>query len=223
MFICGEFSSRERIRNLKGLVFDMDGVIFDSRGANRTYYNLILEGLGLGPMNKEQEDYVHAHAVRESLDYIVPDQMRDKLPEVRESVDYRRVLPSMILEPGLFDLLDAVRAAGLKRAIFTNRTNSLEMVVEHFGLRPYFDFFLCAADVRPKPHPEGMYRILDRWRMEPEHIAYIGDSHLDASAAVDAGVPFWAYKQELPGAEMLVQDFFTLRTCFLREHRPCMP
>jgi phosphoglycolate phosphatase-like HAD superfamily hydrolase len=129
----------------------------------------------------------------------------------------------MILEPGLFELLDTVRAIGLKRAIFTNRTNSVDMVVEHFGLRPYFDLFLSASDVRPKPHPEGMHRIIETWRMDPERMAYIGDTNLDAMAASDAGVPFWAYKQELPGAEMLVTDFYALRAGFLKERRSCLP
>ena len=45
--------------NLKAIVFDCDGVIFDSREANKAYYNAILKNIGLPPMNEEQLNFAH--------------------------------------------------------------------------------------------------------------------------------------------------------------------
>lgn len=222
MELCGSFSGPRHVRGLVGLAFDMDGVIFDSHDANKVYYNLIREKLGLGPMNQDEERYVHAHAVHDSLAYIVPKDMWPKVAEARESVDYRQVLKHMKPEPGLHELLDTARSIGLKRAVYTNRTNTLGMVLDHFGLRSYFDYVLNAGEVRPKPHPEGMFRILEKWGLESCEVAYIGDTDLDAYVASAADVPFWSYKNELLQGDMLVTDFFELRACLLKEHRPAM-
>jgi phosphoglycolate phosphatase-like HAD superfamily hydrolase len=208
------------VRGLTGIAFDMDGVIFDSRNANKAYYNLIRNELGLGPMNEVEEEYVHAHAVHDSLAFIVPEELRDKVQAARAAVDYRRVIPHMRIEPGLFELLDTIRSAGLKRAVYTNRTTTIDLVMDRFGLRPFFDYVLTASDVRSKPHPEGMFRILENWGAEPCEVAYIGDSSVDALAAAAADVPFWAYKNEMLEADMLVTDFLELRACLLHEYRP---
>ena len=58
-------------KNLKGVIFDCDGVLVASKEANKQYYNLILKGLGMPPMNSEQEDYMHMHTVDESIKYLV--------------------------------------------------------------------------------------------------------------------------------------------------------
>lgn len=221
MEICGDFSGK-RVRGLYGIVFDVDGVIFDSRAANMAYYNLIREKLELGPMNDIEEEYVHSHAVHDSLSFIIPEDLWDRVPQARASVDYRRVLPYMVIEPGLRDLLETIRALGMAKAIYTNRTTTVDLVMDHFGLRHYFDLVVCASDVRSKPHPEGMHNILGRWRLEPNRIAYIGDSPVDAEVAASAGTPFWSYKNESLPADMLVTDFFRLRSCLLKEYRRCM-
>ena len=223
MELCGAFSGHRHVRGLAGIAFDMDGVIFDSRDANKAYYNLIRSELGLGPMNEVEEQYVHAHAVHDSLAFIVPEELWSKVPAARAAVDYRRVIPHMRIEPGLFELLDTARAAGLKRAVYTNRTTTIDLVMDRFGLRPYFDYVLTASDVRSKPHPEGMFRILENWGAEPCEVAYIGDSSVDALAAAAADVPFWAYKNEMLKGDMLVTDFFELRACLLHEYRPEFP
>ena len=41
------------LRLIRGVVFDCDGVLFDSRDVNRHYYNHILGALGLEPMSPE--------------------------------------------------------------------------------------------------------------------------------------------------------------------------
>ena len=55
------------VRPVRGLVFDCDGVLFDTRDVNRFYYNHILEKLGLAPMTAEEEDYSFMHTVDVSL------------------------------------------------------------------------------------------------------------------------------------------------------------
>ena len=55
-----------KIRPIAGLVFDCDGVLFDTRDVNRFYYNHILEELGLAPMTPKKR-YAFMHTVDAAL------------------------------------------------------------------------------------------------------------------------------------------------------------
>ena len=46
-------------RQIRAVVFDCDGVMFDTADANRIYYNRVLERFGKPPLNQEQFINVH--------------------------------------------------------------------------------------------------------------------------------------------------------------------
>ncbi len=216
MILCTDFTDPAFLRGLKGLAFDCDGVLFDSWEVNKAYYNAIRAGLDLGPMDPEMEHYVHAHAVRESIERITPEGRLDEAMAVRATVDYRDLIGLMLPAPGLVEMLGAARDAGLRLAVYTNRTTTMELVLERFGLDHFFELVVTARDVRPKPHPEGMRRILSMWRAQPRELAYVGDSGLDQAVASRTGVRFWAYRARTLAADLHVDDFWCLRRHLLR-------
>ncbi len=197
-----------RPKTLRGLIFDCDGVLLDSRGSNVSYYNLYRAKLGLPPMSPEQEDYVHMHAVQESLRHITPPELAHRIAETHKDLDYREVLPSLVMEPGLVELLGFLRRQGVRLAVNTNRTTTMHLVIDHFGLHGFFSPVVTAGDVQnPKPHPESLFKILGIWDLPREEIAFLGDSSVDETTAQAADVPFWAYKNERLRAEHHVDGF----------------
>lgn len=196
---------------LQGVIFDCDGVLFDSMYSNQLYYNAILHGLGLGPMTEEQEAYVHAHAVHESLSYIVPRERWDEINQARSRVDYKtEILPHITPEPGMFELLGRLRQAGYLLGISTNRTNTMDWLVQRFGLERFFSPVVTAQEVRPKPHPESLHLILRRWGLLPHQVSFVGDSSVDALTAQAAGVRFWAFRNPGLTAELHIDDFWSM-------------
>ena len=212
MAFCGDLMSPEYLVGVRGLIFDCDGVLFDSLASNIRYYNTIKAKLGLEPMDEDQARFVHMHAVQASLAYIVPKGMHHRIEEARASVDYNsEILPFLIPEPGLYELLAWLKRVGTPLAISTNRTTTMDMVVSRFGLQRFFFPVVTATQVWAKPHPEGVYKILRQWRMAPAEVAYIGDSEVDEATAQAAGVAFWAYKNENLPARLHIRDFWSLR------------
>ncbi len=186
----------------KAVIYDCDGVMFDSFEANLAFYNRIMAELdrpALDRGNTEQMRVLHTYANREVLRYFFPDQATyGAAVRAAGAIDYRDLVPFMRLEDGFRETLE-VLASRVELAVCTNRSTSMDMVLESFDLARYFGIVMTAARViNPKPHPEPLLKVLDHFRIEPGQALFVGDSDVDRQAAAAAGVPFVAYKADLP-------------------------
>jgi len=183
------------INHIAVVAFDCDGVMFDSADANIAYYNQILDHLGRSAMTVAQEAFSHSHTVAESLAHLLA-EVPHLLPQAeayRKRTGYLPFIRHMRMEPHLRATLTRLRNR-CKTAIATNRTDTMNRVLEEHGLTDDFDLVVSAADVtHPKPHPEQLFTIIDHFGVRPEAVCFIGDSDLDQQAADAAGVPFIAF------------------------------
>jgi HAD superfamily hydrolase (TIGR01509 family) len=215
MIRLGISTSPDLVRDVRGVIFDCDGVMVDSFQANVVFYNSFKKRFGLPPMTKEEEEYTHAQNVTRSLAHILPPERLEEALEQNRRFDYRELLPHIRIEPGLISFVSLLRAHGVPMAVNTNRTNTMELLLSHLGLYGFFTPVMTAAKVsRTKPHPESMHYIVASWNIKPHQAAYIGDTPLDQQAAHRAGVRFWAYKNPRLEAEMLIEDFMDIRRLF---------
>ncbi len=209
------------MRSPAGLIFDCDGVLIDSREANVAFYNLILQGLGRGPMSPEDEDYVHCQTIHSSIQRIVPENRVEEAWQVLSQLSFSSVVHLVRLQDGLVELLKWLRQSGILCAVNTNRTNTMDLVLRHFGLEPFFSPVVTSSDVsRPKPHPESLQLILKTWNLHKQHVAFIGDSEVDQRAAQAMGVPFWAFQNPSLQADLHIPDYSTLHQQFVQAVNP---
>jgi phosphoglycolate phosphatase len=84
-------------------------------------------------------------------------------------------------------------------AVCTNRSTSMDTVLDSFGLTEFFGCVMTASKViNPKPHPEPLQKVLAYYGIAPAEALFVGDSEVDYLAATAAGVPFIAYKNDFP-------------------------
>ena len=199
---------------VRGVIFDCDGVLIDSREANLTYYNRLLLAADCAPMTREQEDFVHMASERQAIEHILPSEAVARYDELAAKVPYREiVLPLLRLEDGVETVLARLREWGLRLAVHTNRGMGMWHVLDKFALRDMFEPVMTVAHVAPKPSPEGVLKILEAWSLPPTAVAFVGDSEADAAAARDAGVPLIAFKNTaLHTAMVHVTSFAELET-----------
>jgi len=185
------------MKRISTVIFDCDGVMFDSLQANIHYYNSVLAHFELPPMTEDQVNFIHMHTAEESIGHLFR-----KTPFVgqaqafRTQMKYTPFIKDMVMEPGLKELLKMLRPKyGL--AVATNRSDTIGDVLESNGLTEFFDIVVSSLDVlRPKPDPESIYKILDFLQVTPEQCLYVGDSLVDWLTAKAAGVSFVAYQNE---------------------------
>jgi len=180
--------------SIQVVAFDCDGVLFDSGGANQAYYNHILQQFGLPEMNAEQFRHAQMHTVDAALANLVADsELLAEIRKFRRGVSYMPFIRYMNMEPHLRHVLSRLRPH-YKTAIATNRTDTMTRVLEEHALSDWFDKVVTAFDVaNPKPHPDQLLLLLEHFSIDPSEMIFIGDSELDALAAAQAKVPFFAY------------------------------
>jgi len=186
----------------KAVIYDCDGVMFDSFEANLTFYDRIMAMLGKPPLdrgNLEQMRVLHTYANRDVLAWFFPrEDDFSAAVHAASAIDYRELVPFMRMEEGFRETLELLHdRVGL--AVCTNRSTSMDTVLASFDLAQYFGIVMTASRVaNPKPHPEPLLRVLDHYRIGPGEAVFVGDSLVDRQAAEAAGVPFVAYKADLP-------------------------
>ena len=195
------------MEDIKVVVFDCDGVLFDTIKANIAYYNQILDHFSKPGVTPEQVAYIHMHTVDNSLSFLFEDtEILEKAQAYRKTMTYLPFLKYMEMEPYLKPLLQKLRPK-YKVAIATNRTDTIKHLLVEYNLTEYFDLVVSAFDVaRPKPYPDPLIKILEHFKIEPRQAIYVGDSELDEKAAREAEVIFVAYNNKSLKADFYINN-----------------
>ncbi len=195
---------------LKLIVFDCDGVMFDSKQANIQFYNHLLAHFSQPLMNKDAEEFVHMSSVADSLDYIfqnAPHIPREEIVQYHSEVGYDPFLQYMNMESDLVDFLEKTKNS-YKLAISTNRSNTMIPLLQEYKLEKYFEKVVTALTAtRPKPAPDGLLEILEHFNCTPSEAIFIGDSIFDLQQASACQVDLIAFKNSSLDSTYHVESF----------------
>ena len=181
---------------IEAVIFDCDGVMFESHQANLAYYNRILGEFSyplVVPEQKELACLCHTASSPDVLAGLLREEDLSPALSFAATLDYVEFIPQMKPELNLTELLDYLRGQ-YSLAIATNRGKSILPILDHFNLCDYFTAVVTSHDVeRPKPAPDMLFLAAEKLNIEPEKCLFIGDSELDKLAAAGANVQFVGY------------------------------
>ena len=205
---------------IRCVIYDCDGVLFDSLEANTRLYNDLCARVGRGSLIEEELGYVHTHTVFEALHFIFgqEDEMEKKALELLrlKEIDLREYVAYLKMEPHLIQTLETLQEKGILRAINTNRTTSMKYIMEKFNLWPYFEMVVTALDVKnPKPHSESIEKILQEFNLRKKEAVFVGDSDVDQQTAKSSGIKFIAYKNKEIANDAYIEDHLGLFSMIL--------
>ena len=164
---------------IKGTVFDMDGLMFDSERLVYENWQKIMDEEGydynldifkktIGLRTDEAEQY-YISLYGENFDY-APLKQRS-----REMFFSRIATEGVPIKKGLFELLDFLKENNIKIALATSTsTDSATKMIKTAGVYDYFDALVCGDDVtNGKPHPEVFLKAAEKLGLKPvDCIAY---------------------------------------------------
>jgi len=205
------------LNGVQAVIFDCDGVMFDSKDANAAYYNQLLARFNLPSLTGEELEFAHMHTVKQAVEYMLKRRGGEGarcLSDVSETLtflNYADFLRYMKIEPHLKEVLTYLRPH-YRTAISTNRTTTMPMLLERFGLVASFDLVVTALDVKhPKPDPESLWKILEAFKLKPHEVVYVGDSIVDQRAAQAANITLVAYCNPALEAPYHIQSLLELK------------
>lgn len=160
-----KMTSMGKLQELRVIIYDCDGVLIDSREGNQAFYHHILAHFALSPLTPEQWRQVAPLTAPAGLTRLLQGTpWLAAAQDYQQTVDNAPFLPLLEVEPHLKETLTLLRPY-YRTAVATNRGKSLMPVLRHFSLEDFFDLVISSLDVRePKPHPEGIVKILEHFR-----------------------------------------------------------
>jgi pyrophosphatase PpaX len=208
----------------EAVIFDLDGTLADTfPTVMRSYNQVMLDYTGrtwtleeMLPHFGPPEDVI--------FNKFIPDAARQQAA----LEDYYRLIEADGAEikpfAGMRELLRELRATGRKLAVFTGATTRAGQIrLRHAGLLEFFDEVLGSDGLKNyKPHPEGLWRLLEQFEVAPQTAIFIGDSPLDVRAGREAGVTtaaaLWGAGSreslEAAGPDFLLEQPTQLRAVF---------
>lgn len=213
------------MKNIKAVIFDMDGVLVDSEPFHYENENRMFQKLGL---DISDEEHNHFTGVATDVMWQQISETRD-LPHsvaeltkltVLESNNYFGSLEKIGPLPGLVDLLEKLIAAGIPLAVATSSDAvTMQTILEKSGLRKYFRVTVCRDDVaKSKPEPDVFLLAARLLGAAPENCVVFEDSKNGIKAAKAAGMFCIAYsgansgEQDRRLADMCIEYYDKLKT-----------
>jgi beta-phosphoglucomutase len=145
---------------MHGFIFDLDGVLTDTAEYHYQAWQRLADELGI-PFDRARNEALRDVSRRRSLELLLAGRVypEAQLLEMMERKNryYQALLTQVTsddLLPGVCNLLEAVRAAGMKIAVGSASKNARE-VVQRLHIAPYIDGLADGFSVvRPKPAPD---------------------------------------------------------------------
>jgi HAD superfamily hydrolase (TIGR01509 family) len=179
-------------RRIRAVLFDMDGVIFDTE---RLYFSVEKELLARRGrlLSLDLAQRIMGMPGNPAMDLLrrecgLPDTA-DELVHECEELFRAKLENGLRLMAGVGELLERVERAGLAKAVATSTRRPLaERMLGQFALSSRFAFVLTGDDVaHGKPHPEIYQLACDRLGAAPREALVIEDSLNGTLAAKSAG------------------------------------
>jgi beta-phosphoglucomutase len=189
------------------VIFDLDGVIVDSKDAHFASFDLLGREEGytctaeqfrdiFGRRNEEIFPMLYGHAL--------PPERVAWLAERKEAMFRAMVAGRVTPLPGVRDLLPALATAGFHRALGTSTPRAnVDLILRELGLAQYFETIVSAEDVTVgKPDPRVFSLGAERLGIPPAHCVVVEDAVAGVRAALNGGMKALAVTTNHPRASL---------------------
>jgi len=175
---------------IKYLIFDFDGTIADTETGIVSTVQATLAALGLPPADPAVIKASIGLPLKGSLRASgIPEYLLEDGDRAYHELFYKVALSNIVLFPDMKETLEGLCKDGYLLATATSRgKESLTRLLESLGIDACFSVLgTVESTPRPKPAPDTVLYVLERFGAEPGEAMVIGDTSFDIEMGRRAG------------------------------------
>jgi len=207
-------------KEIKCVIFDMDGVIIDSEEIHKKAYYETFASIGVTVSDDLYKTLTGSSTIN-AFQKLVAHFKLDLDPEElvlnkrKRYVNFFENDPTLHLVKGVEDLIKHCHKKGLTLILASSSAMvNIDRVFNRFDLNKYFTAKISGADLtESKPNPEIFNKAATLGNTPKENCVVIEDSDNGVKAANDAGIFVFGYRnpmaedQSLKNADFIVNNF----------------
>ena len=204
---------------VKGVIFDMDGVLVDNREAHIEAFVVFCKRYGVDIRNVDLS-WMYGKGNDEIIPNLIPEAAKKydikALSDEKEAI-YREIYTKTIKPvPGLIPLLEDLHKNGIKCAVGSSApVENVDFVIDTLKIRRFFSAFVNGDMVaKAKPDPEIYLKSLAKLGLPASECIVMEDSFAGIESARKAGIKVIALATtnsaealEKADVEMIIPDF----------------
>jgi len=211
---------RKKIKMLKAVIFDMDGVIIDSEPMHNKAYHDMFNDVGIEVSKEFYESFTGQSTInicKRLCDHFNLKESPETLVAIKRK-HYKHFFytnSDLGLIDGVMKLIKDYHNNGLTLVLASSAAmTSIDQIFDRFDLNRYFKDKLSGGDLKQsKPHPEIFINAAKATGFTKEECIVIEDSTNGVKAAKAAGIfcvgfdSFHSKNQDYSKADMVISDF----------------
>jgi len=182
---------QEKKWKIKGIIFDLDGTIVDSREAYTEAVRKAFSAIGMEIDEKMAVEIPRRLEQGFLIDDLVGKENAEKFLDVYLKTYYAKTADKTRLFPNVRKTLEEISKKA-KLALITMRYVPKNKVIEElkkFGIIKYFQTVITALSTKhPKPSPEVFIKCAEKLNVKTGECMIVGDSVVDVRAGKKAGM-----------------------------------
>ena len=178
-------------KDIKLVIYDLDGVLIDSSEGIRKTFEKSLKELDADYQGTDIKEMIGLPL--EDIYFEVFQEDEDMVKRGAEI--FRREYATLSLENtvvinGVTETLKSLKDACIMQSVATNKASYLaEKILTHLGITEYFEIIIGALDVpNPKPAPDMINLTLEKLNIDRKDAVFVDDTVTGLTAGIEAGV-----------------------------------
>ena len=170
-------------KEIKAVLFDLDGVLIDSLDAWYYVFNNTLKHFGLETLSKKEFIRDFGAPIEHDMKKYFKGKTIEDVKHIY-IINFKKGLKYVKLFPQSIEVLQNLKRQKIKLGLITNSTKVIvSTILKRFKLKRYFKVIITMDDVkRRKPAPDMIIKAYKMLKVNPKNVVLVGDSINDIIA-----------------------------------------